>query len=63
MSWEYSDGLYLGTMVRKTRQKEENYTQEEDERWLLRTKGPDSDEGGVAAGFSVLDFLLLIDVG
>lgn len=30
--------------------------------WLMRTKGRESDEGGVAAGFSVLDSVLLIDV-
>lgn len=29
--------------------------------WLLRTKGKESNEGGVASGFSVLDSLLLID--
>ena len=29
--------------------------------WLVRTKGKESDEGGVAAGFSVLDSVLLID--
>ena len=29
--------------------------------WLLRTKGKESNEGGVATGFSVLDSLLLID--
>ena len=29
--------------------------------WLLRTKGKENDEGGVATGFSVLDSLLLID--
>lgn len=28
--------------------------------WLLRTKGKESDEGGVAAGFSSLDSLLLL---
>ncbi|KAL1733458.1 glutathione synthase [Schizophyllum commune] len=28
--------------------------------WLLRTKGKDSNEGGVAAGFSVLDSVLLV---
>jgi glutathione synthase len=28
---------------------------------LLRTKGEDSDEGGVAAGFSVLDSIVLVD--
>ena len=28
--------------------------------WLVRTKGTDSDEGGVATGFSVLDSLLLV---
>ena len=29
--------------------------------WLVRTKGTNSDEGGIAAGFSVLDSLLLVD--
>jgi glutathione synthase len=29
--------------------------------WLLRTKSKDSDEGGVAAGFSVLDSVVLVD--
>ncbi|KAF8230028.1 glutathione synthase [Tricholoma matsutake] len=29
--------------------------------WLLRTKGRESDEGGVASGFSVLDSILLVD--
>ncbi|KZT11780.1 glutathione synthase [Laetiporus sulphureus 93-53] len=29
--------------------------------WLLRTKGKESNEGGVAAGFSVLDSILLVD--
>ncbi|KAG6909274.1 hypothetical protein DXG01_001218 [Tephrocybe rancida] len=29
--------------------------------WLVRTKGRDSDEGGVATGFSVLDSILLVD--
>jgi glutathione synthetase len=29
--------------------------------YLLRTKGEDSNEGGVAAGFSVLDSVLLVD--
>ncbi|KAG6827139.1 hypothetical protein H0H92_013057 [Tricholoma furcatifolium] len=29
--------------------------------WLVRTKGKDSDEGGVATGFSVLDSILLVD--
>ena len=29
--------------------------------WLLRTKGAESDEGGIATGFSVLDSLLLVD--
>jgi len=27
----------------------------------LRTKGEDSDEGGVATGFSVLDSIILVD--
>ncbi|KAJ6511360.1 hypothetical protein C8R47DRAFT_1094789 [Mycena vitilis] len=29
--------------------------------WLVRTKGKDSNEGGVATGFSVLDSLLLVN--
>lgn len=29
--------------------------------WLVRTKGRDSDEGGVAVGFSVLDSVVLVD--
>jgi glutathione synthase len=29
--------------------------------WLVRTKGIDSNEGGVAAGFSVLDSIVLLD--
>ena len=29
--------------------------------WLLRTKAKDSDEGGVAAGFSVIDSVVLVD--
>jgi glutathione synthase len=29
--------------------------------WLLRMKAEDVDEGGVAAGFSVLDSVLLVD--
>jgi glutathione synthase len=29
--------------------------------WLVRTKGKDSNEGGVATGFSVLDSILLVD--
>ena len=29
--------------------------------WLVRTKGEESNEGGIATGFSVLDSLLLVD--
>ncbi|KAI8998583.1 glutathione synthase [Trametes punicea] len=29
--------------------------------WLLRTKGKESNEGGIAAGFSVLDSVVLVD--
>ncbi|KIY73587.1 glutathione synthase [Cylindrobasidium torrendii FP15055 ss-10] len=29
--------------------------------WLVRTKGKDSNEGGVASGFSVLDSIVLVD--
>ncbi|KAJ7747960.1 hypothetical protein DFH07DRAFT_923715 [Mycena maculata] len=35
--------------------------QEKEVGWLVRTKGKDSNEGGVATGFSVLDSLLLVD--
>ncbi|KAF8993507.1 hypothetical protein BDQ17DRAFT_1368246 [Cyathus striatus] len=35
--------------------------QEREVGWLVRTKGKDSNEGGVATGFSVLDSLLLVD--
>ncbi|KAG6820122.1 hypothetical protein H0H93_005128 [Arthromyces matolae] len=34
-------------------------TRQEQVGWLVRTKGKDSDEGGVATGFSVLDSVLL----
>ncbi|KAF4617135.1 hypothetical protein D9613_005773 [Agrocybe pediades] len=34
---------------------------EEEVGWLVRTKSKDSNEGGVATGFSVLDSLLLVD--
>ncbi|KAH8109754.1 glutathione synthase [Phellopilus nigrolimitatus] len=34
---------------------------EEGGAWLVRTKGRESDEGGVAVGFSVLDSVLLVD--
>lgn len=33
----------------------------EDVGWLVRTKGKESNEGGVAVGFSVLDSLILVD--
>jgi hypothetical protein len=29
--------------------------------WLVRTKGRENNEGGVATGFSVLDSLFLVD--
>lgn len=35
--------------------------QEDTAGWLLRTKGTESNEGGVATGFSVLDSVLLVD--
>ncbi|KAI0831365.1 glutathione synthase [Trametes gibbosa] len=35
--------------------------QEKQVGWLLRTKGKDSNEGGIAAGFSVLDSVVLYD--
>ncbi|KDQ16159.1 hypothetical protein BOTBODRAFT_31226 [Botryobasidium botryosum FD-172 SS1] len=40
---------------------EKSRVKEQDAGWLLRTKGRDSNEGGVATGFSVLDSLLLVD--
>ncbi|RPD66201.1 glutathione synthase [Lentinus tigrinus ALCF2SS1-7] len=39
----------------------EKSIEEKEVGWLLRTKGKDSNEGGVAAGFSVLDSLVLVD--
>ena len=39
----------------------EDAIKEKEVGWLLRTKGKDSNEGGVAAGFSVLDSLVLVD--
>ncbi|TFK40501.1 glutathione synthase [Crucibulum laeve] len=35
--------------------------EEKEAGWLIRTKGKDSNEGGVATGFSVLDSVLLVD--
>lgn len=39
----------------------EKEVKEKEVGWLVRTKGKDSNEGGVAAGFSVLDSVLLVD--
>lgn len=39
----------------------EGGVKEKEAGWLVRTKGKDSDEGGVATGFSVLDSLMLVD--
>lgn len=39
----------------------ESTIQEKEVGWLLRTKGKDSNEGGIAAGFSVLDSVVLYD--
>lgn len=36
-------------------------TAEREAGWLVRTKGRESDEGGVAVGFSVLDSIVLVD--
>ncbi|KAJ7201653.1 glutathione synthase [Mycena pura] len=35
--------------------------EEKEAGWLVRTKGKESNEGGVATGFSVLDSILLVD--
>lgn len=40
---------------------EKNKVEEREVGWLVRTKGKDSNEGGVATGFSVLDSVVLID--
>ncbi|KAH9922030.1 glutathione synthase [Amylocystis lapponica] len=40
---------------------EDGAVREKEVGWLLRTKGKDSNEGGVAAGFSVLDSVILVD--
>ncbi|KIJ45949.1 hypothetical protein M422DRAFT_165874 [Sphaerobolus stellatus SS14] len=39
----------------------EGPTVQKDAGWLVRTKGRESNEGGVAVGFSVLDSLVLLD--
>lgn len=39
----------------------EQAVEEKEVGWLVRTKGKESNEGGVATGFSVLDSLLLVD--
>ncbi|KAF5314847.1 hypothetical protein D9619_007262 [Psilocybe cf. subviscida] len=39
----------------------EQSVEEKEVGWLVRTKGKESNEGGVATGFSVLDSLLLVD--
>lgn len=39
----------------------DNEVKEEEVGWLVRTKGKDQNEGGVAAGFSVLDSIVLVD--
>ena len=39
----------------------DKHVEEKEVGWLVRTKGKDSNEGGVATGFSVLDSLLLVD--
>jgi len=39
----------------------EGPTVQKDAGWLVRTKGRESNEGGVAVGFSVLDSLVLVD--
>lgn len=39
----------------------EGKVEEKEVGWLVRTKGKDSNEGGVAAGFSVLDSIVLVD--
>ncbi len=61
-NWEYSDGFYLVAIGRKRQGKGKIYEQDQEEGWLLRAKSTDSDEGGVLAGFSVLDSLLLVDI-
>jgi len=40
---------------------DEKQIEEREVGWLVRTKGKDSNEGGVATGFSVLDSVLLVD--
>ncbi|KAH7928740.1 glutathione synthase [Leucogyrophana mollusca] len=41
--------------------KGEGEVREREVGWLMRTKGVESNEGGVAAGFSVLDSVVLVD--
>ncbi|CAL1713699.1 unnamed protein product [Somion occarium] len=40
---------------------ERKVVKEKEAGWLVRTKGKESNEGGVAAGFSVLDSIVLVD--
>nr|GAT54841.1 predicted protein [Mycena chlorophos] len=40
---------------------EDGMVEEKEVGWLVRTKGKESNEGGVATGFSVLDSVLLVD--
>jgi len=47
--------LFGGSMADK------EFKQGEDAGWLVRTKGKESNEGGVAVGFSVLDSIVLVN--
>ncbi|TFK74734.1 glutathione synthase [Pluteus cervinus] len=40
---------------------EDGHVDEKEVGWLVRTKGRESNEGGVATGFSVLDSIVLVD--
>jgi len=54
-------GIFGTCLWRSAQGKTPEILQNEEGGYLMRTKGKDSDEGGVAAGFSSLDSLILYE--
>ncbi|KAF5318243.1 hypothetical protein D9758_018825 [Tetrapyrgos nigripes] len=54
-------GIFGWALFRDGVGENEGKAREKEVGWLVRTKGKDSNEGGVATGFSVLDCLVLVD--
>ncbi|KAG9308820.1 glutathione synthase [Chiua virens] len=54
-------GIFGWALFGKEDRKEMVCEERGDVGWLVRTKGVESNEGGVAAGFSVLDSVVLVD--